>query len=200
MTTESTTWATRAAVRRRSRRRAVAAALALAAAVAVPAAHARAGETSARGDEISRAAIAGVAIGDSLAEVRRLWGAPTKVVDMRNGRRTATWSGRRRGGPVSFASVAFAAGRAVSVYVHLPGSSLRTVRGDRNGTSAAAVRRHWPGARTARACCSDATYLTVPAARRGYLLVFELRPRLGLQGVHLVSTGTFRACFVIECD
>ena len=154
------------------------------------------------GATITPDAIAGMTIGASRAKLERLWGSPDRVRAGAEGTEVATWQAAYDGSrPASYASVVLNSDRVTAMSVELTGTRLHTLRGDRLGTPAATIRRHWPGARRYRSCCAaDVFYLTVRAAREGHVLVFALRRGAGLRSVHLVADRMFEDCFVHECD
>lgn len=184
----------------RSRLPLVIAAAVVASLALVPAAATNAATTAApahgpaTGVLVSPAAIGPLRLGQTLAYARRVWGNPDATFSRRG-----LVSSRWRNDDGMLAYVRGRGGRIVSIEVE--GPVFRTARGDGYGTKVALFRRHWPGARRYRDCCSaSVVHYTVHARQPGKLLVFTFASDFGLRRVGLTSEAHFRACYVAECD
>jgi len=159
---------------------------------------------------VSRVAAAGIKPGTPLATVQGAWGRPAEVERVHRIYRRRVYADRvahwrnRTGTTTRPIEVMLRRNKVVAIILVLgpsgPTSRLHTTKGDRRGTPASSIVKHWPKAKRMNSCCSTVFWYVVPAAESDFVLAFRLPPGrpARLDAFFLGSREAF-ACELNEC-
>ena len=159
--------------------------------------------------QISRTTFAGITPRMTLAQVRAQWGRqPVTGVGGRAGigRSIAIWGNYTFTAPTT--AIAYYGGRRAGTrpfrysihvqYARETGVEIRTARGDRAGTTAAAFRRRWPGSRRIVSEPGYVWYVAKTAYAGGRLGFLFIGGQLRI--AELVTADYVGRCYVRACD